>query len=62
MVITPEDRTLLTICENGYGKRTPVKDYRIQGRGGQGLIDIRTTERNGKVVNLLSVSRRATRS
>lgn len=55
MVITPEDRTLLTICENGYGKRTPVADYRIQGRGGQGLIDIRTTERNGKVVNLLSV-------
>ncbi|MEM7199850.1 MAG: DNA gyrase subunit A [Planctomycetota bacterium] len=56
MVITPEDRTLLTICENGYGKRTKVTDYRIQGRGGQGLIDIRASERNGDVVNLLSVA------
>ncbi len=56
MVITAEDRTLLTVCENGYGKRTLVSEYRLQGRGGQGLIDIRTTERNGKVVNLLAVT------
>src|SRR6185436_14685930 len=47
---------LLTVCENGYGKRTSVSEYRRQGRGGQGLIDIRTTERNGKVVNLLGVT------
>src|SRR5262245_56373221 len=51
MVIATEDQTLLTVCENGYGKRTLVSEYRVQGRGGQGLIDIRTTERNGKVVN-----------
>jgi DNA gyrase subunit A len=38
MVITDEDRTLLTVCENGYGKRTQVAEYRIQGRGGQGLM------------------------
>ena len=56
MVIASEGQTLLTVCENGYGKRTPVSEYRLQGRGGQGLIDIRTTERNGRVVNLLAVS------
>jgi DNA gyrase subunit A len=56
MVITDGTGTLLTICENGYGKRTNVEEYRSQTRGGKGIIDIRTTERNGKVVNLLSVT------
>jgi DNA gyrase subunit A len=55
LVITDDTKTLLTVCENGYGKRTHVSEYRLQGRGGQGLIDIRTTERNGKVVNLVAV-------
>lgn len=55
MVVADADHTLLTICEKGYGKRTRVEEYRIQKRGGQGLIDIRTTERNGRVVNLLAV-------
>ncbi|MCC6672058.1 MAG: DNA gyrase subunit A [Planctomycetes bacterium] len=56
MVITDDTKSLLTICANGYGKRTAVSEYRLQGRGGMGTIDIRTTERNGKVVNLLAVS------
>jgi DNA gyrase subunit A len=56
MVVTDGTGTLLTICENGYGKRTAVEEYRLQSRGGKGIIDIRTTERNGKVVNLLAVS------
>jgi DNA gyrase subunit A len=56
MVVTADGSTLLTACENGYGKRTPVENYRVQGRGGKGLIDIRTSDRNGKVVNLLAVS------
>jgi len=56
MVITDGSGTLLTVCENGYGKRTVVEEYRSQTRGGKGIIDIRTTERNGKVVNLLSVT------
>lgn len=56
MVIVSDAQTLLTICENGYGKRTAVSEYRIQGRGGSGMIDIRTSERNGKVVNLLAVT------
>jgi len=45
-------RTLLTVCENGFGKRTLLSDYRVQGRGGKGLIDIQTDERNGPVVGV----------
>jgi len=44
--------TILTVTENGYGKRTEEAEYRIQGRGGKGIIDIKTTERNGKVVSV----------
>ena len=44
--------TLLTVCENGYGKRTSVIEYRIQGRGGKGTIDIQTEDRNGPVVSV----------
>jgi DNA gyrase subunit A len=55
MVVTDGSGTLLTVCENGYGKRTPVEEYRLQSRGGKGIIDIRTSDRNGKVVNLLAV-------
>jgi DNA gyrase subunit A len=42
--------TLLTVTENGYGKRTELGEYRVQSRGGKGLIDIKTTPRNGRVV------------
>ena len=56
MVVTDGSGTLMTICENGYGKRTSVEEYRSQTRGGKGIIDIRATERNGKVVNLVWVS------
>ncbi len=55
MVVIDGTGTLLTVCENGYGKRTAVEEYRVQSRGGKGIIDIRTTERNGQVVNLLAV-------
>jgi DNA gyrase subunit A len=55
MVIAEEGASLLTVCENGYGKRTGFDDYRPQGRGGLGLINIKTTERNGKVVALKAV-------
>ncbi len=43
---------VLTACEHGFGKRTPVKDYPIKNRGGQGVINVKTTERNGPVVGL----------
>jgi DNA gyrase subunit A len=49
------DRTLLTVCENGHGKRSPIEDYRITNRGGKGIINIKATERNGKVVALKEV-------
>ena len=55
MVIVETGASLLTVCENGYGKRTTLEDYRPQSRGGLGLINIKTTERNGKVVALKAV-------
>jgi DNA gyrase subunit A len=41
---------ILTVTQNGYGKRTDLSEYRVQSRGGKGLITIKTTERNGPVV------------
>ncbi|HSA61287.1 MAG TPA: DNA gyrase C-terminal beta-propeller domain-containing protein [Nitrospiraceae bacterium] len=38
------------MTEGGYGKRTPVGEYRVQGRGGKGIISVKTTERNGLAV------------
>jgi DNA gyrase subunit A len=55
MVIAEEKASLLTVCENGYGKRTSLDNYRAQNRGGVGLINIKTSERNGKVVSLKAV-------
>src|SRR6266481_1826907 len=48
--------TLLTVTENGYGKRTAIDEYRRTHRGGKGIIDIKTSERNGKVVAMLQVT------
>src|SRR5450432_2779569 len=58
MAIIPreEPATLLTVCERGYGKRTPTSDYPTKNRGGKGVITIKTTERNGKVVNMRLVT------
>jgi DNA gyrase subunit A len=47
--------TILTVTERGYGKRTPLGAYRLQKRGGQGVITIRTTQRNGQVVGIAQV-------
>ena len=55
MVIAEEGASLLTVCEQGYGKRTELADYRVQSRGGKGLINIKTTSRNGKVVTIKAV-------
>ncbi|WP_081703012.1 DNA gyrase subunit A, partial [Desulfuromonas sp. TF] len=44
--------TLVTITENGFGKRTSLDEYRLQSRGGKGIITIKTSERNGKVVDI----------
>jgi DNA gyrase subunit A len=55
MVIAEEGASLLTVCEMGYGKRTELDDYRVQSRGGKGLINIKTTKRNGHVVTIKAV-------
>jgi len=55
MVVIDEDETLLMLTENGYGKRTPVADYRLQKRGGRGLITIKSSERNGKLIDIKAV-------
>jgi DNA gyrase subunit A len=46
---------ILSITENGYGKRTPVEEYRLQSRGGKGVINVKTTARNGEVVAIMLV-------
>ncbi len=49
-VIVGEGGTILSVTENGYGKRTNIHDYRVTRRGGKGVISIKTTKRNGPVV------------
>ena len=55
MEILSPGAKILTVTERGYGKRTPLDDYRLQRRGGQGIITIRTSERNGPVVSVAQV-------
>ena len=50
LILADEKATVLTVCENGYGKRTAIGEYRLTNRGGKGVINIKTTERNGKVI------------
>jgi DNA gyrase subunit A len=50
---------ILSITENGYGKRTPADEYRLQGRGGSGVINVKTTERNGKVAGIAQVTEKS---
>lgn len=56
LVVVHPEGTILTATENGYGKRTEIDEYRVSGRGGQGVISIQVTERNGKVVRSLQVT------
>ena len=51
-----EEATILSVCENGYGKRTPLSEYRKQSRGGKGVYTIKVTQRNGAVVGICQVS------
>ncbi len=52
MVVVKRDASLLVVTENGYGKRTSIDDYRVTNRGGKGVINIKTSERNGEVVTI----------
>ena len=55
MVVVGAGASLLSVTENGYGKRSPLEEYPVKGRGGIGVINIKTTERNGKVVTIQEV-------
>ena len=59
VVVNPENveqSHLLTVCANGYGKRSPISEYRLTNRGGKGVINIKTTDRNGPVVSVMGVT------
>jgi DNA gyrase subunit A len=55
MVVVKRDATLLAVTEHGYGKRSAISDYRVSHRAGFGVITIKTTDRNGKVVDVREV-------
>jgi len=57
-IITPgaQGAAILSVTENGFGKRTPIEDYPLQSRGGKGVITIKTTTRNGKLVDVQQIT------
>lgn len=55
MTLADDEKTLLTVAENGYGKRTPLPEYRLQHRGGSGIIAMKVSEKTGKLVSAISV-------
>lgn len=55
MVAVKRNSSLLVVTENGYGKRTSIDDYRITNRGGKGVINVKTSDRNGEVVTIMEV-------
>jgi DNA gyrase subunit A len=56
MEIVGDKELILSVTEKGYGKRTAITEYRLQSRAGKGVINVKTAERNGKVVSVLSVT------
>jgi len=55
VVVAREDTTLLVVSESGMGKRSQIDAYRLQNRGGKGVINLKTNEKTGKVVAIKSV-------
>jgi DNA gyrase subunit A len=58
-IIPIKGSLILSVTENGFGKRTAADEYRLQGRGGSGVINVKTTERNGKVVGISQVTEKS---
>jgi DNA gyrase subunit A len=56
MDVVEEKEHLLSVTEHGYGKRSEASEYRLQGRGGSGVINLKVTEKNGPVVGIKSVT------
>ncbi|WP_457664931.1 DNA gyrase subunit A [Thiolapillus sp.] len=54
-LVVATEGDVLTVCENGYGKRTDISQFAVKGRGGKGLISIRTSERNGQQIGAILV-------
>ena len=70
MAVTPKERKkaedgeaesslILSVTEQGYGKRTDVDEYRLTGRGGKGIINVKTSPRNGKIVSIMLVNEKS---
>src|SRR6266542_810328 len=57
VVAVDGDEQMLSVTSNGFGKQTPLSEYRVQSRGGKGVINIKTTEKNGKVVAVMPVTK-----
>ncbi len=55
-ILKPNDGEIITVTENGYGNRVSIDNYNVQKRGGVGVISIKTTKRNGKVVGAVNVT------
>jgi DNA gyrase subunit A len=55
MVTVRKESTVLVVTEKGYGKRTPIKDYRVTRRGGKGIVTVNATDRVGKMVSIKEV-------
>jgi DNA gyrase subunit A len=55
MEVVEREGLILSIAENGYGKRTPLENYRLTARGGKGVINMKTTRKTGDVIAILSV-------
>ena len=55
MEVVDKDGLILSIADNGFGKRTPLESYRLTNRGGKGVINMKTTHKTGRVVAILSV-------
>ena len=56
VVAVRRDSSLVVVTENGYGKRTNIEDYRLTRRGGKGVINIKTSDRNGMVISVREVT------
>ncbi|MDA0839954.1 MAG: DNA gyrase subunit A [Planctomycetota bacterium] len=56
LLVVDEAHTVLTLSENGYGKKTSFSEFPVKARGGLGVINMKTSERNGKIVGMMSVS------
>lgn len=56
MEVVEEEKDILTVCGRGYGKKTRVKEYRLQNRGGKGIINVKVDVKNGEVVGVIEAT------